>query len=115
MTLKAIEEAVSRTMAAQLGQVPSGAPAPVPTPPIPAARGSGRRKLPPTKVGSASTKSSQLPGPSGVPNLNLSSDEDESCLQKDVVPMEDIGYDTDNCDDPADSVLSVSPEFFRGD
>ena len=47
LTLEAIEEAVSRTVAAQLGQGPSGAPAPVPTPPIPAAKGSGRRKLPP--------------------------------------------------------------------
>ena len=28
--------------------------------------------------------------------------------------MEDIGYDTANCNDPADSVLSVSPVFFQG-
>ena len=101
-------------MAAQLGRLPSGATAPVPTPSIPATKGSGGKKPPPTRVGSASTVSSQLPGPSGLPNLNLSSDEDESSLQKDVVPLEDIGYDSDNCDDPADSVLSVSPEFFRG-
>ena len=62
-------------------------------PAAPAAKGSSRDRAPPVRVRSAA--SSPVPGPSGLPNLNLSSDEGEFPLGPE---SDSVGFDSDSDD-----------------
>ena len=114
VTLAALEAYFAAKSKPAEGQTVSGKPRLAPT--VPAAKGSSRVRAPPCRGGSAN--SSPVPGTSGLPNLNLSSDEGEFTLG---VESDSVGFDSesDDLDDQGrpiswDDCLSVSAPAYQG-